>query len=93
MIVINQLQTRSEEKQLESYVKARLGKSTSGAPLVRTPVLQVLFSKQHSFIMDVHFYKVIIHFFPFYWINLKNLICYVGRFYTCNHGPSLKKGY
>jgi len=40
MIVINQLQTRSEEKQLESYVKARLGKSTSGAPLVRTPVLQ-----------------------------------------------------
>ena len=65
MIVINQLQTRSEEKQLESYVKARLGKSTSGAPLVRTPVLQVLFSKQHSFIMDVHFYKVIIHFFHF----------------------------
>ena len=45
MIVINQLQTRSEEKQLESYVKARLGKSTSGAPLVRTPVLQVFFFK------------------------------------------------
>ena len=39
MIVINQLQTRSEEKALEIYVKSRLEKSSSGAPLVRTPVL------------------------------------------------------
>ena len=39
MIIINQFQTRSEEKQLEEYVKQRLGKSSSGAPLVRTPVL------------------------------------------------------
>ena len=37
MITINQLRTRSEEQQLQDYVQQRLGKSTSGAPLVRTP--------------------------------------------------------
>ena len=37
MIVINQMRTRAEEKELEEYVQQRLGKSISGAPLVRTP--------------------------------------------------------
>lgn len=37
MVTINQLRTRSEEKQLQEYVTQRLAKSTSGAPLVRTP--------------------------------------------------------
>ena len=41
MVTINQLQTRSEEKQLEEYVKLRLGKSSSGAPLVRTPTIHI----------------------------------------------------
>ena len=34
MVTINQIQTKREEKQLENYVKTRLGKSTSGNPLV-----------------------------------------------------------
>ena len=38
MVTINQIRTRSEEKQLEEYVHQRLGKSASGAPLVKTPV-------------------------------------------------------
>jgi len=37
MIVINQMRTRAEEKELEQYVQQRLGKSMSGAPLVRSP--------------------------------------------------------
>ena len=37
MIVINQMRTRAEEKELEQYVQQRLGKSISGAPLVRSP--------------------------------------------------------
>eukprot|EP00093_Oithona_nana_P006745 06745.XXX_149170_148638_1 [CDS] Oithona nana genome sequencing. len=37
MIVINQMRTRAEEKELEEYVQQRLGKSISGAPLVRSP--------------------------------------------------------
>lgn len=37
MVTINQLRTRSEEKQLQEYVTQRLAKTTSGAPLVRTP--------------------------------------------------------
>merc|ERR1712008_224513 len=41
MVIINLLQTRSEEKQLEEYVKLRLGKSSSGAPLVRTPTIHI----------------------------------------------------
>ena len=41
MVTINQFQTRSEEKHLEEYVKLRLGKSSSGAPLVRTPTIHI----------------------------------------------------
>jgi len=41
MVTINQVQTRSEEKHLEEYVKLRLGKSSSGAPLVRTPTIHI----------------------------------------------------
>ena len=37
MIVINQMRTSAEEKELEEYVQQRLGKSISGAPLVRSP--------------------------------------------------------
>ena len=33
MVLINQLQTKKEEKQLENYVKQRLGKTESGNPL------------------------------------------------------------
>ena len=31
------MRTRAEEKELEEYVQQRLGKSISGAPLVRSP--------------------------------------------------------
>ena len=37
MVVINQMRTRAEEQELEQYVQQRLGKSISGAPLVRSP--------------------------------------------------------
>ena len=34
MVTINQVQTKREERELENYVKTRLGKTTSGNPLV-----------------------------------------------------------
>jgi hypothetical protein len=40
MVTINQLKTKREEKKLQRYVQLRLGKSSSGNPLVRSPMDQ-----------------------------------------------------
>ena len=38
MVAINHLRTKEEEKDLEKYVQQKLGKSLSGAPLVKSPI-------------------------------------------------------
>ena len=47
MVVINQMRTRAEEQELEQYVQQRLGKSISGAPLVRSPADNAETEKQN----------------------------------------------